>query len=88
MFKKPIPDDALPLGRRSGQQPRRALLVLEERGPVRQPLGRVPHDVAEGLLGVDAEEVLQDVEEGDLLRGIHDLVARVFRDHDHFTDQF
>ena len=42
---------------------------------MRQPLGRVPHDVADGLLGVDAEEVLQDVEEGDLLRGVEDLVA-------------
>ena len=40
-----------------------------------QPLGRVPHDVADGLLGVDAEEVLQDVEEGDLLRAVDDLVA-------------
>ena len=32
-----------------------------------QPLGGVPNKVADGLLGVNPQQVLQDAEEGDLL---------------------
>ena len=40
-----------------------------------EPLGRVPDEVGDGLLGVDAQEVLEDVEEGDLLRGVQQLLV-------------
>ena len=43
-----------------------------------QRLRRVPDDVADRLLGVDAEEVLEDGEEGDLLRCVlHPVVHGV-----------
>ena len=53
----------------------RIVLALEERCAVDEPLGRVPDEVGDGLLGVDAEEVLEDVEEGDLLGGVHQLLV-------------
>ena len=53
----------------------RVVLALEERCAVDEPLGRVPDEVGDGLLGVDAQEVLEDVEEGDLLRGVQQLLV-------------
>ena len=52
---------------RGPQQPVRVILVLQEGGPVDKCLGRVPDDVADGLLRVDPEHVLKDGEEGNLL---------------------
>jgi len=42
---------------------------------VHQRLCRVPYDVADRLLGVDSQEVLEDGEEGNLLRCILDPVV-------------
>lgn len=61
------------LVRRRPQQPGRVAGVLQQRGAVQQLLRRVPDDVADGLLRVDPQEVLQDAQEGDLLRRLHHL---------------
>lgn len=60
------------------QQLRAVRLALHEGGAVHQGLRRVPDDVADRLLGVDPEQVLQDGEEGDLLgRVLHPVVDGV-----------
>ena len=56
------------------QQPVSVLLVLQQRGAVQQPLGRVPDQVADGLLRVDPQQVLEDAEEGDFLRRVEHLL--------------
>ena len=68
----------------SPQQSVAVRLALHQGGSVHQRLRRVPDDVADRLLGVDAEEVLEDGEEGDLLRcvlhpvvdGVEDIQVR------------
>lgn len=63
---------------RGAQQLRAVRLALHEGGAVHQGLRRVPDDVADRLLGVDPEQVLQDGEEGDLLRRVlHPVVHGV-----------
>ena len=62
----------------SPQQTVAVRLALHQGGSVHQRLRRVPDDVADRLLGVDAEEVLEDGEEGDLLRCVlHPVVHGV-----------
>jgi len=62
----------------SPQQSVAVRLALHQGGSVHQRLRRVPDDVADRLLGVDAEEVLEDGEEGDLLRCVlHPVVHGV-----------
>lgn len=39
-----------------------------------QCLGRVPNEVRDGLLGVDAQQVLQNAQEGNLLRRLQHLL--------------
>ena len=55
------------------QQPVRVLVVLEQGRTVHQTLGRVPDQVADRLLGIDPEQVLEDAEERDFLWGVEDL---------------
>ena len=55
------------------EQPLRVLLRLDQCCPGDEPLCRVPDHVRDGVLRVDLDQVLEDVEEGDLLRGVHHL---------------
>ena len=56
------------------QQPVRVLLVLQQGGAVHQPLCSVPDQVADGLLRVDPQQVLEDAEERDFLRRVEHLL--------------
>ena len=68
----------------SPQQTVAVRLALHQRGSVDQRLRRVPDDVTDRLLRVDTQEVLEDGEEGDLLRcvlhpvvdGVEDIQVR------------
>ena len=71
------PVEALALAGRP-QKPVAVRLVLHKGRPVYQGLRRVPDDVRHRLLGVDPEQVLEDGEEGDLLRRVlHPVVHGV-----------
>ena len=59
--------------RRAAQQARRLFLRVHERGPVDQRLGRVPHHIGDGFFRIDAQQVLQDAQERDLLRRVDHL---------------
>ena len=62
----------------SPQQAVTVRLALHQRGSVDQRLRRVPDDVTDRLLRVDTQEVLEDGEEGDLLRCVlHPVVDGV-----------
>ena len=45
-----------------------------------QPLSGVPNKVADGLLGVNTQQVLQDAEEGDLLGSVGHLLEDRIKD--------
>lgn len=45
-----------------------------------QSLGRVPNDVADGFFWIDSEQMLEDVQEGNFLRGVHDVLVDGVKD--------
>ena len=51
----------------------RVVLLLQESGTVHKLLRRVPDDIAQGVRGVDLEQVLQDGQEGHLLGAVTHL---------------
>lgn len=71
--------------RRTAQDASRLFLGFEQRGSVHESFGRVPHEIGDGFLGVDPEKMLQDAQEGYLLRrfshlaqdGVEDVQVRV-----------
>ncbi len=53
------------------EQSVRVLFTFEECCSVHEAFGRVPNQVTDGFLRVNAEQVLQDVQERDLLGRVH-----------------
>lgn len=62
------------LGAGGPQETSRIVAVLQEGSSVDQSLGGVPNYVADGVFGVDAQQVLQDAEKRDLLGGLSHLL--------------
>ena len=58
----------------SSQEAGAVVLVFQQGGPVDQPLGRVPDHVTHSIFGINPEQVLEDAQERDLLRGVDDLL--------------